>query len=172
MWRTLLAVLPEIANPLSLEMSCVAWPRTTQVRTSHPPRSQALSLQCCLLSWLSLSEISHCWSVCGTWKTGYYRFPIQLWVLVSCSVIAQCVLYMLPAKNILLPLFVLPHFIGTLYGLACLRKAWTLHTFCQAHLHHRNPITVINTELDFYIAAYKYQMQQWWHACKMKTLYI
>lgn len=45
MWRTLLAVLPEIANPLSLEMSCVAWPRTTQVRTSHPPRSQALSLQ-------------------------------------------------------------------------------------------------------------------------------
>lgn len=49
MWRTVLAVQLEIANPLSLEMSCVAWPHTAQARTNHPPRSQALSLQYLLL---------------------------------------------------------------------------------------------------------------------------
>lgn len=52
MWRTELAGLPEIANPLSLEMSCVAWPRTSQAAAR--PRSQALSPHYRLLSWLGL----------------------------------------------------------------------------------------------------------------------
>lgn len=55
MWRTELAGLPEIANPLSSEMSCVAWPRTSQAAAQ--PRSQALSPHYRLLSWLGLPGI-------------------------------------------------------------------------------------------------------------------
>lgn len=74
MWRTVLAVLPEIANPLSLEMSCVAWPRAAQACSSHPPRSQELSLQYCLLPWLSLPEMFYCRSQC----CGEYNYKNRL----------------------------------------------------------------------------------------------
>lgn len=93
MWRTELAGLPEIANPLSLEMSCEAWPRTSQTSTNHPPRSQALSLQYCLLSCLCLPGISYYWGEShGEYNVGNSFISalfIQLWVLLSCAVKAR-----------------------------------------------------------------------------------
>lgn len=54
MWRTERAALPGIANPLSSEMSCVAWPRAAQACASRPPRCKELSLRRRLLSELRL----------------------------------------------------------------------------------------------------------------------
>lgn len=92
MWRTELAGLPEIANPLSSEMSCVAWPRTSQAAAQ--PRSQALSPHYRLLSWPGLPWICR-YSRASlveniTWNAGYYfksHHALQLWDLLSCAAV-------------------------------------------------------------------------------------
>lgn len=90
MWRTERAALPGIANPLSSEMSCVAWPRTAQACTSQPPRCKELSLHRRLLSELRLPGlISYRRDKCG----GEYNLENRLFLARSSSamtLVAMC----------------------------------------------------------------------------------